>query len=338
MYLDHCSNVVNFCLWKAEPRQSLLCSDHCFCSLMTPICHQYCTVQGDRNAGVPHSWGIQAIPVSFQEKKIIEKWKGGKRSAFLLSSVPFCHCLGKQGRATAVSRWYVRVPELSYTQEMALSIGATFVEVQLAKWVLCSWSAPRNAPPESLSVGNLKTPVLLEGSCSDGGGGMLTVAKGRHEKQGASVWTKKQPAGRSVYTQPCSCPASSVPAPTAPSTVAVVWLSSSVPDHSRSVKIAWKWKNKYVFSSHRSGPFTHTGFVWYNCASTSLSGCPEVLQLPSWAHRPHSTPTVAQEPFLAYFCLSRAVLMLRRAGGDRRAALVHCPSATQYGARLPSMR
>ena len=83
-----------------------------------------------------------------------------------------------------MSRWYVRVPEPSYTQEMALSIGATFVEVQLAKWVLCSWSAPRNAPPESLSVGNLKTSVLLEGN---GGGGMLTVAKGRHEKQGASV-------------------------------------------------------------------------------------------------------------------------------------------------------
>lgn len=77
---------------------------------------------------------------------------------------------------------------------------------------------------------------------SDGGGGMLTVAKGRHEEQGVSVWTEKQSAGRSVYTQPCSYPASSAPAPTAPSTIAEVRLSSNVPNHSRSIKIAWKWK------------------------------------------------------------------------------------------------
>lgn len=214
-----------------------------------------------------------------------------------------------------------------------LSIDDTFVELQLAKWVLCSWSAPRDAMPESLSGGNLKTSVLLEGSWQ--WRWRWYADCGKRKAWEARCFSLNWEA---VSREECVYPAmflSSIFSTSSHCTKnqAAVPLSSSVPNHSRSIKIAWKWKIN-TYSVHMGVALLPTrktrGIIVLAQASQAA-----LRQLLSQAHHPHSTPTLAQEPFLAYFCLSRAVLLLRRAGGDRRAALAHCPSATRTVLAFP---
>ena len=101
-------------------------------------------------------------------------------------------------------------------------------------------------------------------------------------------------------------------------------------------------EKKYLFSSCRNCLFTCALYIQCNCARTSPSESPEVSRLREAGST--ALPVCPRWPgrsFLAYFCLSRAVLMLRRADGATGAKLacgcrvVHQQRGAQYSAHFP---
>lgn len=110
----------------------------------------------------------------------------------------------------------------------------------------------------------------------------------------------------------------------------------------KSVNKYVKMEKKYLLSSLRNCLFTHALYGWCNCARTSPSESPEVSQL--WEAGSTALPMRPRWPgrsFLPYFCLSRAVLMLRKADRERGIMLVrghrvvHQQRGAQYKSHFP---